>query len=160
MIFDDFFKLLLDGPRWYFRYVEMFLEPPEGILSPRIHFRPILERHQTNTFSSHNTHAPQYWGACVLWEENVFVWCRSRIGLKCILGLKIPSGGSKNISTYLKYHLGPSRSSLKKSSKITFRGHFPFFTYQGPKGPKYGLIGWIFDHFFEFLKLESIRNTF
>ena len=27
LIFHDFFKLLLGDPRWYCRYVEMFLEP-------------------------------------------------------------------------------------------------------------------------------------
>ena len=54
VIFHDFFKLLRGGPRWYFRYVEMFLGHLEGILSPRIHFRPILERHQPKIFSSQN----------------------------------------------------------------------------------------------------------
>jgi len=38
VIFHDFFKLLLSDLRWYCRYVEMFLEPLEGILSLRIHF--------------------------------------------------------------------------------------------------------------------------
>ena len=38
VIFHDFFKLLLGGLRWSCRYVEMFLGPLEGVLSPRIHF--------------------------------------------------------------------------------------------------------------------------
>ena len=38
VIFDDFFKLVLNVPRCYPRYVEMFLGPLEGVLSVRTHF--------------------------------------------------------------------------------------------------------------------------
>ena len=38
VIFHDFFKLFLDVLRWSCRYVEVFLGPLEGILSPRMHF--------------------------------------------------------------------------------------------------------------------------
>ena len=102
VIFHDFFKLLLDDLRWCFRYVEMFLGPLEGVSMPRTHFWPMI------------------------WGENYIFDCESHTDPKCILGLKTPFRGPKNISTHLKHHLRTSRSkfSLKKSWKITVFNHF------------------------------------
>ena len=41
VIFHDFFKVFLDVPRCYPRYVKMFLGPLEGVLSLIIHFWPV-----------------------------------------------------------------------------------------------------------------------
>ena len=43
VIFHDFFKVLLGNLRWCFRYVEMFLGPLEGVLSPRAHFGTVYD---------------------------------------------------------------------------------------------------------------------
>ena len=58
------------------------------------------------------------------WYENVLVYCDSETHQKCILGLKTPSRGSKNISTYLQNHLRAPGSSLTKSQKIAFLSDF------------------------------------
>jgi len=55
VIFCDFVKLLPDVLRWFCRYVEMFLEPLEGVLSPRIHFRCVSEPQYTRIFSYKNS---------------------------------------------------------------------------------------------------------
>ena len=47
--------------------------------------------------------------------KNVIFYFLSKMTKKCILRVKIPSRGPKNISTYLQYHLETSRSDLKKS---------------------------------------------
>ena len=138
MIFHDFFKLLLSGLRWSCRYLEMFLGPLEGILSLRIHFWPESKRQQKKTFSAQITLLAQYWASSVIWAENVFFCCRLDSGQKCILRLKIPSRGPKNISKYLQDHLRPLRSSLKKSWKITFWGHFSLWRAQRAKIRPFG----------------------
>ena len=51
MIFHDFFKLLLGGLRWCFGYLEMLLEPLEGVVSPRIHFGFAYDSQWKMTFS-------------------------------------------------------------------------------------------------------------
>ena len=51
VIFHDFFKFFLSVLRWYYWSVEMFLRPPEGILSVRIHIWPISRKHKTSVFS-------------------------------------------------------------------------------------------------------------
>ena len=57
------------------------------------------------------------------WEKSLFPrllqW-----GQKYVLRFKTPPRCSKNISTYLQYHLRTSKSTLKKSWKITFFSHF------------------------------------
>ena len=61
VIFHDLFKLLLGGPRWYCKYVEMFLAPLEGILSLRIHFWFVLGRPEVRTFSTQILTVGQCW---------------------------------------------------------------------------------------------------
>ena len=79
----------------------MFLGPLEGILSLRIHFRPVLRRHTEFTFSPQILPLAQYWASGRIWGENVNSVCRRKTGRKCILRLRIPSKGPKNISTCL-----------------------------------------------------------
>ena len=68
-------------------------------------------------------------------DENATFRCESWPNTKCILGLKTPSRGSKNNSKYLKHHLRPPRSSLKKSWKITLFVHSPeILHYRGTDG--------------------------
>ena len=50
VIFHDFFKPLLGVLLWCFRYVEMFLGSPEGVLSSRIHFWFVSERQKPRIF--------------------------------------------------------------------------------------------------------------
>ena len=80
----------------------MFLGPLEGILSLRIHFGPLLRRHTEFTFSPQILLLAQYWASGRIWGENVNSVCRRKTGQKCILRLRIPSRGPKNISTYLE----------------------------------------------------------
>ena len=77
VIFHDFFKLLLGVPRWYFRYLEMFLGPLEGVLSPRIHFGLICDSRWKMLFSPQHLTLPQYWGKVTCWGENVIFHCES-----------------------------------------------------------------------------------
>ena len=136
MIFHDFLKLLLGHLRWCFTYLEMFSGPLEGILRPRIHFGPVYNSQYKTWFSPQNVALPQYWGNATFWDENDIFYCESYTGPKCVLRIKTPSKDRKNISTYLKHHLRPRRSSLKKSWKITFFSHFPL---QAPKRPKFAV---------------------
>ena len=56
VIFHDFFKLLLNVPRYYPRYVEMFLGPLEDVLSLRTYFWPVSKLHVKWTFSPKSCH--------------------------------------------------------------------------------------------------------
>ena len=101
VIFHDFFKLLLNVPRCYPRYVEMFLGPLEGVLSLRIHFWLVSKPHVKWTFSAQILSLAQYWASDRIWAENVHFTWGLETSQKCILRLKTPSRGPKNISTYL-----------------------------------------------------------
>ena len=61
VIFHDFFKLLLNVPRCYPRYVEMFLRPLEGVLSLKTRFCTVSRPQVKWTFSAQILSLAQYW---------------------------------------------------------------------------------------------------
>ena len=75
VIFHDFFKLLLDGLRWCFGCVEMFLTPIKGVFSLIIHFGWIYDSQWKMLFSTQHVTLPIYCGKVTCWGENVnFRW--------------------------------------------------------------------------------------
>ena len=128
----------LSSPRWYCRYVEMFLGPLEGISSLRTHFWPVSRPQLKWTFSAQIVSLAQYWDSERIWGGNSHSTWGLETSQKYVLRLKIPSRDPKNISKYLQDHLRPLRSSLKKSWKITSGGHFPFCRAQRAKIRQFG----------------------
>ena len=131
VIFHEFFKLLLGDLRWCFRYVEMFWGPLEGVLNHEYILVPFMTHNRKYDFHPRNAVLPQHWSKAAFSSENYIFYCESYTGLKCILGLKKPSRGPKNISTYLKQHVRSRRSSLKKHEKSHF---LVIFHYKSLKG--------------------------
>ena len=77
VIFHDFFKLLLDGLRWCFGCVEMFLGSLKGILSSIIDFGFVYDSQWKSTFSPQHVTLPQYCGKIKCWGENNIFHCKS-----------------------------------------------------------------------------------
>ena len=104
MIFHDFFKLLLNVPRCYPRYVEMFLGPLEGVLSLRIHFEFGHDSQRKVVFSS-----PQ--------DPNIEVKSRVEITLKIPLSI-VSHDRIQNVFWGSKHLLGVPKTSLNTQNII------------------------------------------